>query len=76
MPVEDKAEIIKKLGEVYAMTREPIARAEYLDDTANGEEIVILYDKNDNVLLEVNVHWDSGCAMIFDVARAVQNQLL
>ena len=75
MSVEDKAEIIKRLGEVYAMTREPIARAEYLDDTANGEEVVILYDKNDNVLLEVNVHWDSGCAMICDVANAVQRLL-
>ena len=56
MPVEDKAEIIKRLGEVYAMTREPIVRAEYLDDTANGEEIVILYDKNDDGAIEAMYH--------------------
>ena len=58
------------------MTNENIARAEYLDDSANGGEVVVLYDNKDNVLLEVNVHWDSGCTLIFDVAKAVQFQLL
>lgn len=73
---EDKAKIAEALGQVFAMTREDIARAEYLNDTANASEIVVLYNSKDEVLLEVNVHCDSGCSLIFDVAKAVQFQLL
>jgi len=73
---EDKAKITEALGKVFAMTNENIARAEYLDDSANGGEVVVLYDNKDNILLEVNVYWDSGCTLIFDVAKAVQFQLL
>lgn len=36
---EDKAKIAEALGQVFAMTREDIARAEYLDDAANGAEV-------------------------------------
>ncbi|MCR5176646.1 MAG: hypothetical protein K6C05_07310 [Anaerovibrio sp.] len=74
--IENKEKIAEALGKVFAMTREDIARAEYLDDSANGGEVVVLYNSKDEVLLEVSVHWDSGCALIFDVAKAVQFQLL
>ena len=73
---EDKSKIAEALGQVFAMTREDIARAEYLNDTANASEIVVLYNSDGDVLLEVNVHCDSGCSLIFDVAKAVQFQLL
>ena len=73
---EDKAKIAEALGQVFAMTREDIARAEHLNDTANASEIVVLYNSDGDVLLEVNVHCDSGCSLIFDVAKAVQFQLL
>ena len=73
---EDKAKITEALGKVFAMTREDIARAEYFNDTANASEIVVLYNSKGEVLLEVNVNCDSGCALIFDVAKAVQFQLL
>ncbi len=73
---EDKAKIAEALGKVFAMTREDIARAEYLDDATNGAEVVVLYNSAGEVLLEANVHCDSGCSLIFDVAKAVQFQLL
>ena len=73
---EDKAKIAEALGQVFAMTREDIAKAEYLKDRANASEIVVLYNSKGEVLLEVNVNCDSGCALIFDVAKAVQFQLL
>ena len=76
MQSENKAEIIKKLGEAYALTFEPIERMVYLRDMYCDSEIVVVYGEEDKVLLEVNVHWDSGCAMINDVAKAVYEKLV
>ncbi len=74
---EDKAKIIEALGKVFAMTEGPIDRAEYLYDSTNGAEIVVVYDRGGNVLTDMEItQGGSGCSMIFEVAHAVQADIV
>lgn len=73
---EDKAEIISRLGKAYAVTNEDIEGMEYLQDIIDDTELIIVYGKNKEILLEINGYWSCGCNMILDAVQAVKKMYL
>ena len=73
---ENKAEIISRLGETYALTNEDIESMEYLHDIIDDTELIIVYGKDGKILLEINGYWSCGCNMIMDAVKAVKKMYL
>ena len=69
-----KAEIINKLGEAYALTREDIGKLEYVK--RNNNEWVKVFDRDENEVLQICVSTDSGATMMMDVTHAIQSEIV
>ena len=72
--MENKEEIIKKLGEAYVHTREDIARLEYEKDP--NDEWVKVFNKAGENILKICVTGDSGATMVMDVSHAIQSDIV
>lgn len=74
--MENKEEIIKKLGAAYVLTREDIARLEYKKNPKDDHEWVEVFNKAGENILKICVTGDSGATMVMDVSHAIQSDIV